>query len=57
MGNCPVPFLFAFLAPFVLAMFRTAGRKPKSPGVTPLTRTPGQYLPKRPAEGEPLSVR
>jgi hypothetical protein len=49
--------LLAFFAPFLLGVFRTAGRKPKSPGVTPLTRIPGQYLPKRPATGEPASAQ
>lgn len=57
MGNCPVPFLLAFLAPFIAGMFRTAGRKPERPGVTPLKRTPGQYLPKQPVgEREALST-
>ena len=57
MGNCPIPFLLAFFSPFLLGIFRTAGRKPKSVGVRPLTRTPGQYLPKQPAKGEPASAR
>lgn len=58
MGNCPVPFLLAFFAPFVLGLFRTAGRKPSSAGITPLKRTPGRYLPKqRVSEQEPLSAQ
>jgi hypothetical protein len=47
----------AFFAPFVLGLFRTAGRKPESPGVTPLKRTPGRYLPKQPVgEREAISA-
>ncbi|MFN8535145.1 MAG: hypothetical protein U0556_16530 [Dehalococcoidia bacterium] len=58
MGSCPFPFLLAFLAPFVLGIFRTAGRKPKSTGVAPLKPAPGRYLPHQEArDPEPVTAR
>ncbi len=67
MGSCPFPYMLAAIAPFLLAIYRTAGRKPPQEIVKPIKRVPGQFLPRQkmatseeaapPAEGELAGVR
>lgn len=57
MGNCPFPYMLAFIAPFILAIFRTAGIKPDTGGVKPLTRVPGRALPHQRPEDVPNGER
>jgi hypothetical protein len=39
--------MLAFLAPFVMAIFRTAGKKPNETVIRPPKRVAGQYLPRQ----------
>lgn len=57
MGSCPFPYMLAFIAPFVMAVFRTAGKKPADATIRPPKRVAGQYLPRqRVANNTPVAV-